>query len=228
MIKDQPVRNPGIMQDHLFDLSLTWLKKLVDKNTQKEVHLNGNGESLLDPQFFERARRVKAIMGNRLVNVCTNGVNFTEDMAYKLRDVGINVDLSIHAPAKIRKALKWYKKAGLKGTINPGVITYPHNWAGQLESEHCVDIDNIKIRCDPLIEGRGYISSEGWVSPCCYDYRLLGVFGHVADTDLLEKPIYDYELCRTCHQVIPPDVINKMYDRISYTEDHGKHKSAVY
>lgn len=199
------------MDDHIFDLSLTWLKKLCDRGTQKEVHLNGNGESLLDPQFFDRARRVKAIMGDRLVNVCTNGMNATREMFFKLKEIGMNVDLSIHNPARIRKVLKWYRKAGLKGVINPGVITAPHNWAGQLEPEHCVDIDNLKVLCDPLIDGRGYISSEGYLSPCCYDYQLLGVYGHVSDLDLFEKPMLDFELCKDCHQVIPPETINKIY-----------------
>ena len=201
-------RKAGIMNEQIFNLSLIWLKKLCDLNTQKEVHLNGNGESLLDPDFIERAKRVKLIMGDRLVNVCTNGINFTREMAFKLKDTGINVDFSVHSPAHIRKALKWYKEAGLKGVLNPGVMTMPHNWAGQLEPEHCIDI-NFRIQCDPLIQGRGYISSEGWVSPCCYDYQLLGTFGHVADPDLLELPIKDYILCRTCHQEIPEYILNR-------------------
>lgn len=211
MIKDHPSRIQGIMLDHIFDLSLKWLKELCDLGTQKEVHLNGNGESLLDPQFLSRARKVKHVMGDRLVNVCTNGMNFTQEMAYKLKDVGINVDLSIHNPARIRKVLKWYKKAGLKGMINPGAVTMPHNWAGQLEPEHCVDISELKIQCDPLIDGRGYISSEGYVSPCCYDYQLLGAYGHVADMNLLDKPMFDFELCQDCHQVIPHNIIEIMH-----------------
>jgi len=65
------------------------------------------------------------------------------------------------------------------------------------------------MQCDPLIQGMGYISSEGWLTPCCYDYRLLGAYGHVNDKDLLEKEIKPYELCKTCHQAIPGYILRK-------------------
>ena len=224
MIAKHPNRKQGIMSDHIFERSLFWLQKLCDLGMQKEVHLNGNGESFLDPQLVERARKVKEIMGSRYVGLCTNAINFTQEIAYKLKDLDVNVDFSVHSPAHVRKAIKMHKKAELNGVVNPGAIVMSHNGAGQLEPENCVDIEFF-VKCDPLIEGRGYISSEGFVSPCCYDYQLLGAFGHVADLDLIDRPILDYKLCKDCHQAIPPDVKKEIDEGVW---KHGKDIVTVF
>ena len=210
LLVKHPERDPGIMTDEIFERSLYWLKRLCERGTQREVHLNGNGESLLDPNIIERAKTVKALMGERYVGLCTNGLKLSQEMAYKLKDTGINVDLSVHSPEHARFAVQYHKKAGLQGVVNPGVIIMPHNWADQLEPENSVDVDFV-TQCDPLMEGRGYISSEGYVSPCCYDYQLIGAFGHVNDPDLLELPITDYKLCRTCHQKIPMKTMKEIH-----------------
>ncbi len=56
------------------------------------------------------------------------------------------------------------------------------------------------MQCDPLIDGRAYVQSEGDVVPCCYDYRNLGRIGHVFDQDILERELKPFALCETCHQ----------------------------
>jgi hypothetical protein len=206
LVKD-PERKPGIMKDEIFDMALFWLQALVMRGTQKEVNLNGNGESCLDPKLCERIRRVKKIMGpGRQVGMCTNGANMTPDLARDLKASGIDrVDLSPHSPWHARRAVSMMSDAGIKGIINWGSIVMSHNWAGQLEPENAIEC-RLQNPCDPLIQGRGYILSEGNVTPCCYDFRNLGVFGHVLDNDLLSREIRPYELCGTCHQVIPPGI----------------------
>jgi len=199
-------REYGIMDEATFERSLYWLQMLCDLGTQKEVNLNGNGESLLDPQIPERIRRVKDIMGERRVCMCTNGTHMTYEMACKIRDAGIDqCELSPHSPFHARKAAIAMMKAQLTGIINMGSIVMSHNWAGQLEEHNSIDMV-FTTRCDPLIEGRGYIQREGGVSPCCYDYRGLGQYGTVFDDDLLERPIKAYSLCKTCHQIIPEEI----------------------
>ncbi len=206
LLAKHPARAAGIMKDKVFKGSLYWLNRLCNQGTQQEVNINGNGESCLDPELIMRAKRIKDVMGDRRVSFSTNGINMTDNLAMGLEVAGIDqVDLSIHSPFHTRKAIQILQKAGLKVGVNPGVITMSHNWAGQLEPENSVDI-NFHIQCDPLIQGRGYIQSEGAVTPCCYDYRNLGVFGHVFDNDLLEREIKPYELCETCHQIIPEDM----------------------
>ena len=201
------VRDIGIMSDETFERCLYWLEILCKHGTQKEVNLNGNGESCLDPKLPERIRAVKDIAGNRKVAMCTNGVNMTVDLAGKIRDAGIDqIDLSPHSPYHARKAVVVMHQAGLRGIVNMGSITCSHNWAGQLEPENSIEV-LYSIKCDPLIEGRGYVQKEGNVTPCCYDFRNLGVFGTVYDKDLLQKGMRPYELCKRCHQVIPDEIL---------------------
>ena len=210
LLVKHPARSAGIMSDEIFAKSVIWLKLLCENGTQNEVNINGTGESCLDPNLIKRARIVKDIAGpDRRVGFCTNGLNMTHEMAKGLRDSGIDyVDLSIHSPWHTRKALGILSSVGIFGVVAFGAIVTSHNWAGQLEPENTVDI-NYKMQCDPLIQGMGYISSEGWLTPCCYDYRLLGAYGHVNDKDLLNKEIKPYKLCKTCHQAIPGYILRK-------------------
>ena len=201
-------RVPGIMSDDIFEASLAWLKYLVKKKTQKEVNLNGNGESLLDPQIFNRIKSAKEIMqGYAPVQLCTNGIAMSKKIAENLRLAGIDrIDVSPHSPFHARKAIFKLQAAGIGGVVNYGAIGQSHNWAGQLEPEYQIPQPPSNVYCKPLIEGRGYIQSEGNVSPCCYDYRNLGTYGHVFDIDLDKKPMVPFELCNECHQIIPDSI----------------------
>lgn len=203
---ESPARDPGIMTDAIFERSLYWLSELNALGTQGIVNLNGNGESLIDPQIVKRVAAVVSIVGPERVQFCTNGILLTQELAYELAGAGIRrIDLSIHAPYAARRAFQYLYKAGIQSTLNPGPVTGTHNWAGQLAPEHCVEILP-RIDCHPLIEGRAYILSEGDVTPCCYDFQPLGAFGHVNDDDLLSRVMSDYQLCATCHQTIPADL----------------------
>lgn len=213
-----PERVRGIMSEQIFNLSLVWLKILCDKGTQKEVNLNGNGESCLDMDLPERVRRVKSIVGKGMVILGTNGVNMTLELMKDLKKAGLDkLDLSPHSAYHVRRAIMMMREIDMPGGLNFGPMTKSHNWAGQLEKENCIEI-NFSIPCTPLIEGRGYIQKEGKVSPCCYDYRNLGVFGDVRDEHLLEMPIRPYSLCGECHQEIPEEIWNQ---ERSFHEDHN-------
>jgi len=197
------------MHDKIFEKTLYWLKILCDRGTQREVNMNGTGESCLDPKLAFRIRAVKDIMGDKPVNMSTNAVNLTYEMAVKIKDAGIDqFDVSPHSAFHARKAVDIMRRVGLKGIVNIGAILMSHNWAGQLEFENQVDC-SFDIKCDPLIEGRGYVLKEGNVTPCCYDYQNLGVFGHVFNSGLLRKEYGPYELCKTCHQKIPKEISEK-------------------
>ncbi len=195
-------RSYGIMSEEVFERSLYWLAILQNRGTQKEVNLNGNGESLLDPDLPSRIRRVKDIIGDNEVSLCTNGTHMTYDMAVRIKDAGIEkISLSPHSAWHARQALIHMIKAGMFVTINLGSVVMSHNWAGQLEPENSIEMIYENV-CDPLKEGRGYIQREGGLSPCCYDFRGLGEFGTVFNDDLLDRIIKPYSLCKTCHQKI--------------------------
>lgn len=203
-------KEKGIMSDTVFEWSLLLLITLCDKGTQKEVNLNGNGESFLDPDLVDRVKAVKEVVGNREVALCTNAV-YGFDMAkiMALKEAGLDrLDLSVHNTFATRKALDIIKQAQMPCFVNFGAVTQSHNWAGQLEPENCVKVLP-NIRCDPLIEGRGYIQRDGGITPCCYDYRDLGKYGTVFDKDILEKEIKPFKLCKACHQQIPNEILLK-------------------
>ena len=196
-------RTPSIMTDDTFDASLRWLRALCDLETQQEVNLNGNGESTLDPKLVYRARRVKDIMGERSVQFCTNALLLTKKLIYDLKDAGVDrIDLSIHSAYNVRRCVGLLADAQMPSVVNAGTVMSSHNWAGQLEKEHEVDIC-YTIPCHPIIQGRGYIDSDGYVTPCCYDYLRLGAFGTVFNVDLLDREVKPFSLCKTCHQTLP-------------------------
>ena len=198
------------MSDKVFDKTLELLQELCNRETQLEVNMNGTGESFLDSQLVKRVKAVKEIMGDRNVCMCTNGVNMTYEVCKGLKDAGIDqLDLSPHSPAHARKAAIIMRKVGIYGVLNDGVILFSHNWAGQLEPENQIECQ-LNNQCDPLIEGRGYVLTEGNITPCCYDFRNLGVFGNVFDDDIFDRPIRPYALCKTCHQEIPPELMAQL------------------
>lgn len=206
LIKNEPKRRQGLMTDDVFDAACKVLQKLCDNGTQREVNLNGNGESTLDYQLINRIDVIREIMGlDRHIGLSTNGVLLTRALAKELKESGITqVDISPHSPYHARRAAYIMHETGIqKGIVSMGCMVMSHNWAGQLEPEHQINCI-LKNVCEPLIEGRGYILSEGNITPCCYDYRNLGVFGSVFDEDILDHEIKPYELCHDCHQVIPP------------------------
>lgn len=202
-IKNEPRRRQGFMTDEIFDLTLSRIRELIEQGTQKEINLNGNGESTLDPQLPDRAARVVELARGRQVSFCTNGKSMTKELARELKQAGLKrVDVSTHDAYYSRRAAIMLIEAGIQCIVNGGAIAASHNWAGQLEPEYTVPV-LMKIDCHPLIEGRGYVQVEGDVTPCCYDYRSLGVFGHVSDEDLTIKEVRPFSLCKTCHQRIP-------------------------
>ena len=203
LLKKEDGRSVGIMSLDVFEASLYWLDILCKQGTQKEVNLNGNGESFLDPNLVKRVAMVREIVGDRFIGLSTNAVvNFTSTMVLDLFEAGLSqLDISVHHPFYARKAVDIMRRLNKPGFLNTAPIVDSHNWAGQLEEKNSIEV-KIDIICHPLLEGRGYIQKEGLVSPCCYDYRNLGIFGNVFDEKLMEREVKEYELCKDCHQRI--------------------------
>jgi hypothetical protein len=200
------------MSDEIFNRTLDVVKELISRGSQKEINLNGNGESTLDPKLLERIKAVKNVMGERQVSFCTNCITMTDELARGIKEAGIDaMSVSPHSPYHARRAVRMLAKAQINVTVNYGSIVDSHNWAGQLDPQHQVDC-YINSKCDPLIDGRGYVGVEGFVTPCCYDYRNQGAFAHITDEDVLEREVRPYELCDTCHQVIPKEILREYHE----------------
>lgn len=197
-------RKPGIMSDEVFNATLDLLRQTMSMGTQKEVNMNGNGESTLDTQIIPRICAVRDVIGHNELRLSTNGLTMTEGLIKALKDSGLDqLDVSVHSPYHARKTVDLMLKVGMPGVINGAAISSTHNWCDQIEEEHRVKNRIVGSQCDPLIEGRGYVLAEGGITPCCYDYQNLGVFGTVLDEDIFDVEYGPYELCKNCHQVIP-------------------------
>jgi hypothetical protein len=211
LLVEHPARKPGIMTDAVFDRCVEVVKELVDRGTQKEINLNGNGESLLDPLLVRRIDKLRKSIGeNATIMLSTNGTLVNRELAAALKSAGLTrIDVSPHKPAVARKVIHYLAEAGLNGVVNWGLIGQSHNWAGQLEPENRVPVEPQGVVCYPLLIGAGYVQSEGDVVPCCYDYRNLGWIGHILDDTILDRPIKQYALCKSCHQIIAEKVVKR-------------------
>jgi uncharacterized protein involved in tolerance to divalent cations len=62
-------------------------------------------------------------------------------MAKDLKAAGIKrIDLSLHNAYAARKAAEILLQNGMAGILAAGAIASPHNWAGQIEPEHRVQV----------------------------------------------------------------------------------------
>ena len=200
------MKDKGIMTEDIFEQSLYWLEILCRRGTQQEVNMNGNGEATLDPNLPRRVRKVKDIVGDRTVELCSNAVGVTREMVIELLDNGLDkFDLSPHNPYEVRRLVSETHDLKINGIINMGSFTASHNWAGQLPEQYQIKM-TYTLPCLPMIEGRAHILSDGKVVPCCYD-RGMGLIGTVFDDDLLSRPLNKFELCKTCHQIIPGGIL---------------------
>lgn len=205
-LKDYEGREAQLMTMETFEAALKVLEKTVEAGTQAEVNLNGNGESLLNPDLVEMVRRVREVVGpERTVKLTSNGLLLTTGIARALKDAGLSaIDISVHSPKYARKAVNILRGIPLNGTLAIGAILYPHDWAGQVDDgvKYC----GSSIPCDPLMAGYAYIQAEGTISPCCYDFKNLGTFGTVHDADIMDREYGRYALCDSCHQLVPGNV----------------------
>lgn len=195
-----------LMREEVFEASLELLALLVGLGTQGDtINLNGNGESLLDPDLPARVKRVKDLMGpKRTVQMATNGKRLTERLAMDLADAGLdNLEVSPHDPMAAARALHIAHRMGLEAKFTIGTVVAPHEWAGQ---HRWLPLGvTFRIPCDPLIEGRLYIQSDGSLVPCCYDFQNLSRLGSVTQPqgEIMKIELKPFNLCRTCHQDPP-------------------------
>lgn len=204
-IIDTPSRYQGIMQDDVFDAACSVIKQTVKNGTQKEVWMNGIGESFLDKQLFKRIAIIRSIIGkDRFLGMSTNATLISKNNIDAICDCGLSqLDISLHSPEAVRKALPLLKNKKIKVLLTKGAVEPSHNWCGQLEPENEIELnDKIKSDCPLVVEGRGYVSVEGIITPCCFDYRNLGAYGTVFASDIFDKEIKHFELCKTCHLTI--------------------------
>jgi radical SAM protein with 4Fe4S-binding SPASM domain len=189
-------RKKGIMEMELF-------YKIVDDLVAwgiDSLSINGFGESLCDPEFFEKVSYSKA-KGIKCVSTNINSAYVTEEASRKLCASGLDliyVSCNIEGEANAKRLSsmnsgKSRPQIFLSGIINEfepkkykgadGVsISYAHNWTGD------APINMPACRRDPckLIWQSMYITWDGKVRLCCVDYDAKCIIGDTKENSLKE------------------------------------------
>lgn len=195
-------RDVGLMTEEVFDRSLFWIGKFVKQGTQKELNMFGVGESTLHPRLVEYVRRTRRVMPMYLpLLLNTNGIAFTEKLCRELMDAGIDkIDLTDHDALASTKAIRIFRKTGVKWGYSRDAIINPNNWGGLVDWVNTVDYP--RYICPWLDTGQVMIASNGDVLRCCQDAFARGVIGTVFD-EVDNIPYSTFVQCSTCHEIVP-------------------------
>lgn len=193
---------PRPKQDMPMDIyvrCLEWVRKFVERGTQRELNLCGIGESTMVPDFLERVRLAREYAGFHTALVfATNGLLITEDLAKALKPFKPLVGVSAHRPEKAGPAIEILKKHGLLSWISVDPSSSAIDWAGQVKWF----VSAKPEPCPWIMYRRAFVMSDGRMSACCLDGTGDEAFGNILtfneDTDLTGP----YKLCATCNQTL--------------------------
>lgn len=196
-----------ISREHL-DAALSWVRHFVRAGTQRELHLNGIGESTLHPQFAEFVHLAREALGwDRKLHLATNGITFSKhpELAGAIAASKVEVSVSLHRPEKATFALVALRKAGILGAVHCDAAVTGTDWAGQVP-EWTPVVQTQTYPCHYLALGRVAVLADGRISTCCMDATPgVTVIGTVAD-DPATATTHPTTLCRKCHHKIEPFV----------------------
>ena len=157
------------------------------------IAMNGCGDPMMDPNIYERVDAVRNL--GYKPRIITNGDMLNTTTLGKLKEAGVS-SIMISPHSDIGDKRKLAKETGLYlvDGYSPVKGGRTHNWAGQLDFEN-----ELRAKCNPKLQGRGYINVDGFITQCCLDYEANHPIGHVLDgKKLLDVECVDIPLCDTC------------------------------
>ena len=155
--------------------------------------MNGCGDPMMDPNIYERVWMVEKL--GYKPRIITNGDMLDAKILGNLKESGVS-SLMISPHSDIDGIRVLAQEAGLDivDGYSPVKGGRTHNWAGQMDFGN-----ELKTKCNPKLEGRGYINVDGYITQCCLDYDAKYPLGHVDDGEkLLNVWCEDMPLCDTC------------------------------
>ncbi len=197
-------RPTGLMDMDTFRKALEWVKYFARKGTQKELNMQGIGESTMHPDFVEMvhmARGVIPIGGNLMLT--TNGNHLNDKLVMNMIDAGItHIILTAHKPRTVKDVVPLLNKYSGRVNININMdfAMTPNNWGGQVKG-WTEEVD-YRLHCNWLGQGQALIYSDGRITTCCLDAFAQGVVGSVID-EPGSVGVEPFELCKTCHHELP-------------------------
>ncbi len=180
--------------------SLEWVRHFVKKGTQLEINLSGVGEPLLHPEIVEITRMTRAAAPSSPVYIVTNGLHVTAENVTALFDAGLTrITVTDHVAEATMKALRLFRRLGVRHEYSRHAVTSPNNWGGIIEWTDQVEYE---FNCDWLDKGQVAVLSDGSIVRCCTDAFALGVLGNVYD-NVPEMSTFPFKTCATCHHRVP-------------------------
>lgn len=205
-IHSQLGREKKAMTMDIFERALAHVDHYVNKElSQDELNLAGVGEPTLQPLLVEMVKKARAVMGNSWLNLTSNGVAWTEELAQGLAPYlsthhghKAGVFISSHIPKKAKTAIDLCRKYGMLIAISHDPAENTIDWAGQVDVEHTAATNR---ECPWIRQGRVMVSSCGYALTCCMDIAENSKLGHVNDPvgTWVTKP---WSLCSSCDQEV--------------------------
>lgn len=194
-------RAKGDMPWETFERTLEHVAYLCRAGTQGEVSLTGLGEALLYPRFEEAARRVREVVGQRVIVLSTNGLAVTRELARLLCELHIGVYVSLHRPEVATPALVMLQEAGCGTATNTGFVDSSLDWAGQVEWH----VSAPRVQCGYLTQGWAVVRQNGDIDACCMDAHDLHPIATVWD-EPGTLMTHATPLCGGCNFSVPKEL----------------------
>ena len=190
------------MTQEVFEKSIDWVLHFARQGTQRELNLFGVGEPTLHTQLVEFVQYARyKLPFKQILHLNTNGNTMTEELAIRLKNVGISeIDITAHNARSAAKTRRIFMKIGINHRISIDFVINPNNWAGQVD---WFEPEYDAGPCPWLGRGQIMVMSNGDITTCCIDAFATNVFANILEDDLTKLKLKPFALCEKCHHTIP-------------------------
>ena len=191
-------REKGNMEWKIFERTMEHVAYYRRQGTQTELSLTGIGEAILYPAFAAALARSRAVMGDGLIVMATNGVAVTDEIIRLLKEYRVRVYVSLHRPEVAVPAGVAMNKAGVEVLANHAFVDSSIDWGGQVKWHASAP----SHPCDYLGRGWASVKQNGDVDACCVDAHDRHPIGNVWD-EIGSLRTHAIPLCASCHLTVP-------------------------
>lgn len=189
------------MTEDTWEAAKSWLRFFCQHGTQGELNLSGTGEPTLHPELPRLCLESRAILGpSRALQFTTNGRGLTEALVKALVPSKPQVCVTAHHASIAGPAVALLMQYGLLRSVSCDPVQSPQNWAGQV---NWPSPKKPVQTCGSLRDGRGFVSADGQIFPCCMDATGESAIGSVTAPPSFDVLTRDWRVCPSCWQAPP-------------------------